>query len=219
MSAKPKFEASTFVAIAAAIAANLAIYSPAASANDVREVAYVLNVKPFCDAYVSGFRARSEAAYAAWHQKNREVVRTTEEDPAFQAIQRLTDTQQRLTPQQLEELKQGCDELLERMLSSGSPDPRRSSPEETWKTYLSALRDSDRKLAVSCLTAEARKKFVRILQTLPSDKLGQMADSVKSIQVTAGAGEIREAIVVRRDGNAGLVYFERVGDEWKISEM
>src|SRR5882762_3111092 len=193
----------------------LLLCSSPASADKARDdVVWILGLKRVCDLNAPGFREKSAGAYAEWRQSKIDIIREIEREPNFQAFQA---EKRALTPQEQAEIESFCvDDLLE---SLHAPDLRLSTPEKTWVTFSGALRNADRELALSCLTSNARNKFKPMLQKGPEQNLVAMANSIKSIEMTMGFGPFREAAVVRHDGKAGLIYFQDVGGEWKISEM
>ena len=105
------------------------------------------------------------------------------------------------------------------VILKGAPDPQFSSPEKTWQRYLAALRKGDREAAVSCLTSTAREKYSRLIQQAPNEQLRKMAESIKGFRVSSRFGDVIEAVAIRHDGHAGMIYFQNVDDEWKIGEM
>jgi hypothetical protein len=97
-------------------------------------------------------------------------------------------------------------------------DPRKSSPEGTWRLFMESLMQADLASAYGCLTPAMKARFEPMLSRLPGDKLREMAESFSGFAMTSSFEPFREAIV-RRGERAGFVYFQRVEGEWKISEM
>ena len=111
-----------------------------------------------------------------------------------------------------------CSEFLAERLHA--PDPRLGDPEKTWKTFLEAMKHADRKLAVSCLTGNARKNYRdRILEKYSDEQLKAMGGAFTHFRVTMDLGKVREATVGRDDGRAGVITFHLIDKEWKISEL
>jgi hypothetical protein len=101
-----------------------------------------------------------------------------------------------------------------------APDPGLATPEKTWNRYLKALRAGDRRGAIGCLTSTARDKFRPILEQSTPEQLRGMADAVRSFALTGTTfGNMAEAAVSMNSGFGGIVYFENVNGEWRISEM
>ena len=98
-------------------------------------------------------------------------------------------------------------------------DPRLTSPESTWKTFVDALRVADLGGAWKCTTPGIRNKFERNFRAMTPAQLKEMADSTVGFKRYAEFGEFVEAVVVRANGHAGAVTFVRQGKEWRISEM
>ena len=206
------------VTVATFVALSLGPLSSSASTSR-EDIGLILILKRTCDLSVLGFKEKSAVAYAKWRQSNIDVIREIERE---ENVQIPLDEKRALTAQEQAEGESFCNgDLMEALHVEAlhAPDPRLSAPEKTWSTFLSALRNGDRKLALSCLTSTARDKFKPILETIPVQNLSAMASSMKSIQITMGFGSFREATVVRHDGKGGLVYFQDVRGEWKIAEM
>jgi hypothetical protein len=66
----------------------------------------------------------------------------------------------------------------------------------------------------------ARDKFRPILEQSTPEQLHGMADEVRSFALTGTTfGNMAEAAVSMNSGLGGIVYFENVNGEWRISEM
>lgn len=113
------------------------------------------------------------------------------------------------------------------LVSRGHPggvvaDARLASPEETWAAFLAALRAGDRKAALECMTPELRSRRRGPMDSMDAAAMRAMADGMSPLALGDGFGQFREATVTRdREGGkqAFLVYFQKMGREWRISEM
>ena len=198
------------------------VASPIHAENWGDETLLALATKSMCDQSVPGFKERSAAAYAEWREGNLEAVQEIERK-ARQEMQgnpraAASPAKVPLTPQQQAEMASLCNAFLAEQLHA--PDPRLGDPEKTWTTFLEAMKNADRKLAVSCLTGNATKNYRgRILEKYSDAQLKAMAGAFTHFRVTLDLGKIREATIARRDGKAGIITFHLVGREWKISEL
>lgn len=100
-----------------------------------------------------------------------------------------------------------------------TPDPNLASPESTWKTFIDAMRRGDLDAAWKCTTPQIRDKFEHGFQAMTSTQLKEAADSTMNLKRGAEFGDFVEGMVVRPNGQAGVVTFIRQGAEWRITEM
>jgi len=100
------------------------------------------------------------------------------------------------------------------------PDPRFSTPESTWQSWVKALRSGDRRAALACLSPEARRAFGHVLMSLPAKSLKAQADRVARVSFSAEPyGEFREAFIMSADGAASVVMFQKINGNWKITSL
>jgi len=98
------------------------------------------------------------------------------------------------------------------------PDPRMSTPENTWKLLIASLVRGDLETAMSCLTPGLQGRFRPGWSQMSADALRNTGESFTGFSMSADMGEMKEAVAVR--GNrAGMIYFVNVGGAWKINEM
>jgi tetratricopeptide (TPR) repeat protein len=97
-------------------------------------------------------------------------------------------------------------------------DPRKSTPENTWKLFIESLRDGNLETAFSCLTGGMAAKLRPGFSQMPRQALRDIANSFSGFSVTMDMGNSREAAVTRGD-RLGLIYFVLELGEWKIQEM
>jgi hypothetical protein len=102
----------------------------------------------------------------------------------------------------------------------GPADPRLGSPQQTWKTFLDALRSGDRALATRCLTSSALEENEPVLTSLSVEFLRQRADALPEIVFKGMAGPFRVATAKVRGQRPEWVFFEknRKG-EWRIAAL
>ena len=180
--------------VSAAISYLLIFSSYPSYANDektLQRIDSVLMLKAICDIYVPGFQDKSAAAYSKWRQRNLEVVQQFERDPdsSSSKANKLTKEErmemiqnEKISPLERSKFIESCnDELIEHLLWI-APDPRLNTPEGTWTTFLNALRSGDRKLAVSCLTSQARQNFRhQIMDVLSDEQLKSQAGAAMKL--------------------------------------
>ena len=97
-------------------------------------------------------------------------------------------------------------------------DPRKSTPEKTWKLFIESLRGGNLETAFSCLTGDMAAKLRPAFSQMPRQALRDIANSFSGFSVTMDMGNTREAAVTRGD-RLGLIYFVLELGEWKIQEM
>jgi len=203
---------------------------PPGGAEELLNIQMVLTTKRLCDAHIVGFQQETAAAYRRWREPRAVWVDAIERSPQFQAMLEQIKSQEpsaaAAVPAQQQrhgELESTCrGELVDEYekVPGAAPDLGLATPEKTWKRYLEALRTRDRRSAIGCLTSTARDKFRPILEQSTPQQLRALADAVRSFALTgAKFGNIAEAAVSMNSGFGGIVYFENVNGEWRISEM
>jgi len=194
-------------------------------------IAWARMLKASCDIGIPKFQERSAEPYTKWRQRNIYTIQQLERNDALdssgnaefrltpQKRDELVKQMENLSPLERRNLEDTCDELID-LFSRIAPDPHLSSPEKTWATFLGALKDANRKLAISCLTSIARRNFKHsVLEELSDEKLKELGNSFTEFHITMDLGDIREAVVVLQGEKAGMIYFQLSDKEWKISEM
>ncbi len=216
--------------IAAAKPPTAAQRPPPGGPEELLNIQLVLTTKRECDAHIPGFQQETAAAYRRWRELRAAWVDSIEKSPQFRAMLEQIKSQESSgggaapVPQQQEkELESTCrGQLLDEFarVPGAAPDPGLATPEKTWNRYLKALRAGDRRGAIGCLTSTARDKFRPILEQSTPEQLHGMADAVRSFALTGTTfGNMAEAAVSMNSGFGGIVYFENVNGEWRISEM
>jgi len=215
--------------IAAARPPTAAQRPPPGGPEELLHIQMVLTTKRVCDAHIAGFLRETAAAYRRWREPRAVWVDSIERSPQFRAMLEQIKAQESsvggAAPAEREqkELEGTCrGELLDELakMPGAAPDPALATPENTWNRYLGALRTGDRRSAISCLTSTARDKFRPILEQSTPEQLRGMADAVRSFALTGTTfGTMAEAAVSMNSGFGGIVYFENVNGEWRISEM
>ena len=102
------------------------------------------------------------------------------------------------------------------------PDPRFGSPEQTWTLFLAALKRGDAQGALSCFTADFRRKLEPVLAHTPAASLQAMAASFVSFAPAADRREFHDyEIIALRNGQrySFSVSFADDAGEWKICRM
>lgn len=187
--------------------------SISASAEEVLTVDGVfmsLATKSYCDTNMPGFKEKSDAWFAKWRKKNQQLVEQVENDPNYKNA---LNTKK---PQDLVAVERMCNGVLEFI---EAPKLQFSSPEKTWDTFQSALKAANRDVAVSCLTGIAKDKFEHVIQEMTDEQITSMGNAVKASQVISNSEDLAEIHAVRNNNLGGLIMLEKVGENWKISEM
>lgn len=101
---------------------------------------------------------------------------------------------------------------------AASADPRWSSPERTWQTFVAAMNDGDRPRVLECLTSSARSGFGEEIASLPPEKLRATVAVYTRLVIAGDAGPFRTARASRTTGGAKWVFFEQTpAGDWKIA--
>ncbi|MGC1817714.1 MAG: hypothetical protein WA900_08670, partial [Casimicrobiaceae bacterium] len=161
----------------------------------------------------SGFL--SAGAFAAWHQL------TQEQSAGAAPAQRSAGLQMLAWSPGDREVMLGAERALfgRRIDAAFTPDPRLSSPESTWKTFLAALAAGRLDDAWNCTTPGMRSRFEPSFSTMSATQLRAMANSVIEFRRSLELEGVVEAAVVMSDGHGSAVQFVRYGKEWRISGM
>jgi hypothetical protein len=173
-----------------------------------------------CERVFPDFAPRLSRVLDSLDERTRRLIAWFEESPEYgqdaKAMALIVDA---MRPEERAQAEDICDDLPAMLAGPRAPDPRFSTPESTWETFLGALRRGDAETAISCLASSARSRLRPALRKMTSDQMRSMAESFKEFSVTMSFGDMREALVVRQDGRAGLIYFQSRGNEWRISEI
>jgi hypothetical protein len=99
-------------------------------------------------------------------------------------------------------------------------DPRWGSPERTLKTFIAAMKDGDRALARSCLTADALTDFGPRVDSLPPETLRATVNGYTGFVLEGDLGPFWSIRAIRGKDRPKWIFFERVPDgSWKISAI
>lgn len=173
-----------------------------------------------CERLFPDFAPRLSRVLDSLDERTRRLIAWFEESPEYgqdaKAMALIVDA---MRPEERAQAEDICDDLPAMLAGPRAPDPRFSTPESTWETFLGALRRGDAETAISCLASSARSRLRPVLRKMNPDQMRSMAESFKEFSVTMSFGDMREALVVRHDGRAGLIYFQSRGNEWRISEI
>lgn len=116
-------------------------------------------------------------------------------------------------------IKMSCATMAEMLKDmERDPDTRYASPETTWKTFITALRNGDREEAISCFNWVARQEYALTLERFNDAALNDMADDMAYIELGPVMDTVREGFV-STDGRAGVVLFHYYRGEWRISQL
>jgi tetratricopeptide (TPR) repeat protein len=98
------------------------------------------------------------------------------------------------------------------------PDIRFSSPEQTWKTYRTALAKDDMETVKECYVPGERK-HLQVLNVLGKDKTREIGKEMDDIRRVAGSDNSAKYIIRRKQNGAWIAYeirFQNVDGEWKM---
>ena len=186
--------------------------------NAVSTVAY----KYECDKKIPGFKERTDKAYEAWLKYKIQEIEALDDNLLLTLKNKQSDHSKTTSNQELAQLRKNCDKIELSINSFIQPiDPRRSTPEGTWKLYLQGLREGDSDLAISCLTNSARDNWAKVFKELDSATLKQLSKKIKSFSMLKKevSSDFRTGIVTRHDGRVVQITFFKERDEWKISQL
>jgi hypothetical protein len=172
---------------------------------------------PACNQQIDGFAAKVKEPYAQWRQQNpaREAQFDQRPTNAEALSPRTPPTQSE--PAQLQGI---CESLLDWLTEPRSADQRFVNPEQTWKSFMSALRKGDLAVLEECFDPGARSMYMPALKTLSKAELTEMAASFTNFELTAPSMEdFRQGVVTRADGISGLVLFLNSKRGWRISQL
>lgn len=97
---------------------------------------------------------------------------------------------------------------------------RYATPEKTFATYKTALKDNDMDLALTCLSGGAREKIARFLNALPREDKADLGERLTLGDQTVAFDRYREyTVMIDGSGGGGTVMFQFAGDRWLINDM
>lgn len=202
---------------------------PKTTAEDMMGIEMTLVFKEICDTKLPGYRENTAAAYTAWRKNNASVIASVESSSQYQTMKTeflarsSTTNTQEMNRDEARDLDKICNnDLIDAFdeVVGRKPNPQFASPKKTWDRFLSALRQGDRKTAITCLSSTARDKSRSAIQQATDEQLRTWADSLKHFSLSGlKFSNIIEGLVTYPDGHGALIYFEEVNGEWKISEM
>ncbi len=195
----------------------------ASDSNEDEVVQMTLLAKVGCDAVVPGFAARSARDYAAWRSVRAAAVARVEASASYKS--KLAESRKLLSEKSsrhdVAEMEQYCNgQLLPLLVKQGAPADRRfSSPQQTFATFLGALRRADRETALACFAEFSASDDRDQIASLPAEKLQETANSfLGSLVLKEKLGPLQTAKAARKDGTEHTIFFDREPDgNWKIS--
>src|SRR5262245_3443141 len=146
---------------------------PPGDLEQIMEVAYYT---PLCNDLKPGFAQAVAPGYATWSRDHQAIVDSL--NAARQAdlkpgSKRPEPTAERKAEFQANAAKQ-CDRL-QRFLQRPHPDPRFTTPEKTWATFLAAMQAGEREVALDCLDEMGRRNYGDLIATEPPEFLRQIS--------------------------------------------
>ena len=183
-------------------------------------VRFILLSKAACDLGSPGFRERSQPAFKRWRAARMNVVRRVESSKEYRRS---------LAEVKADAPSSGsagagdeglCENLLSRLQGESRPvDPRFTSPESAWRSFVDATGRADRTGAITCLTGPALSEHEGRIRSLPPDELRKVA-AYSQIAFGDDLGPYRTAVATDADGRKHTVTFGRTANgEWKISSI
>src|SRR6185295_15566354 len=142
-------------------------------------VQMTLLAKVGCDTVVPGFAARSARDYAAWRSVRAAAVARVEASAGYKA--KLAESRKLLseksTSRDVAEMEQYCNgQVLPVLAKQGGPADRRfNSPQQTFATFLAALRRANRETALACFAEFSASDDRDQIATLPAERLQETA--------------------------------------------
>jgi hypothetical protein len=99
-------------------------------------------------------------------------------------------------------------------------DPRWGSPERTLRTFVAAMKEGDRALARSCLTADALALFGPAVDALPAESLRATVEAYTGFVLEGDLGPVWSIRAIRGKARPKWIFFARLDDgTWKISAI
>jgi hypothetical protein len=181
--------------------------------NEDRDLALLF--LPACNQHIDGFAAKVKAPYAQWRRQNPARAAELDQHRNAQAVSPSTP----LSESSLAQLQDTCQSLLDRLTEPPSAEQRFASPEQTWKSFMSALRKGDIAVLEECFDPGTRSMYMPALKKLSKAALAEMAASFTNFGLTAPAMDFRQGVVTRADGTSGLVLFVSSKRGWRISQL
>jgi tetratricopeptide (TPR) repeat protein len=103
-----------------------------------------------------------------------------------------------------------------------APDPRFSSPDKTWESFLAALNAGDAEAALACFASSKAAQFRPLFTGMSAQQMKDMAASFIAFVPMSDMGNMKEyglTRIVNGERRAGFAYFQDEAGEWKIGEM
>jgi hypothetical protein len=172
---------------------------------------------PVCNQHIDGFAAKIKEPYAHWRQQNpARAAKLDQRRTSAAALPVSTPPNE----SELAQLRDICESVLDRLSVPRSTDQRFVSPEQTWKSFMSALRKGDLAMVEECFDPGVRSSYMPALKTLSKVELAEMATAFTNFELTAmSMKEFRQGLVTRTDGSSGLVLFLNSKRGWRISQL
>ena len=172
-----------------------------------------------CAARFGGFDAGNAVVYSAWRERHRPALARLESSPEFKAWIDAALAQMRVSPENTMN-EDGCGLIVAGL--EPPPSTPATSPEETWRRFMEALRDGDSATALSYLTPQARYLTRHFAGPMPNDTrrfvdaLSPLTMYGKPVDRHRWVGRYRTA-----SGQLRNISFENQGpvSGWQIDEM
>jgi hypothetical protein len=104
--------------------------------------------------------------------------------------------------------------------SFGPVDPRFASPERTWETFVSAMRNGDRETALNCLGETTREEFGASVETLSAEALRALAAEYERVEFEGEVGPFWSVRVLRANTRPTWIFLQRTEEgAWKIAAI
>lgn len=100
------------------------------------------------------------------------------------------------------------------------PRQQFSTPEKTFQVFITALKEKNREMFLSCFSPTSVGKFARLFSDLTSENMAKAGESFVLGHMNSGFGEFREYDIIDRSHHSGgAIQFVFLNGEWLIIDM
>ena len=183
-----------------------------------------------CTKNVAGFELKNRAQLNIWARNNAATVAELERHAIFGPPyrERLTAASKPSPASWADDLTEYCDAIAQRELGQKPSGPPAATPQQTWDSFIAALRKADKTSALLCLSLEIRSQYRQMFDGMTSKAMHDMTDHIKVVKMSTLIGgsspdtaTMATAVVETRDGNGGEIMFikSKLNGRWQIGSM
>ena len=183
-----------------------------------------------CTKSVAGFEVKNRAQLKIWARNNVATLAELERHAIFGPLyrERLTSASKPSPENWVDDLTEYCDAIAQRELGQKPLGPPAATPQQTWDSFIAALRKADKTSALLCVSLEIRSQYRQMFDGMTSKAMQDMADHIKVVKMStliggssADTATMATAVVETRDGNGGEIIFmkSKLNGRWQISSM